>query len=88
MSVSVMAVLCASVYAAPFENNRKVEVVALGRLYLAWVQNSRKWNSDKAERKNGGRHSLVSFCVANDTAARLETPSVMPSRNARVLIPD
>ncbi|EDN98707.1 hypothetical protein SS1G_13566 [Sclerotinia sclerotiorum 1980 UF-70] len=55
-----MAALCAMLYADPLPLKRKEEMDASGVLYLAVVQNSRKWKMAREEIKKGMRQKIVS----------------------------
>lgn len=75
-------------YAGQFAVSRKAEMVASGVLTAAVVQNSRKWNVERAPRKKGMRQR--GDVVRRRVRMVLRTPRevVMPRAKARRDMPE
>jgi hypothetical protein len=84
---SIIAAVCASVYALPFWLSRKLLTCAVFVLYLAVVQNSRKWKVANAATKNESRHNRLSL-RRRSIVRDVERARAMPRRKAREAMPE
>ena len=71
----------------PFVKSKNDDTNALGTLYRACVQNSRKWKSERAPRKKVGLHSGIGLSKMKYAVRSTETPSVSPRLKDRVAMP-
>lgn len=85
---SMMAAALAIVYADPFWEKRNEEMDALGGLYRAVVQNSRKWKSERRARKKGSRQWGVDAMRRRYRAMVEERLRTMPRRSERIAMPE
>lgn len=77
---SKLAVVWAMKYAGQFALRRKEDALAAGVLYVAVVQNSRKWKAERADQKKGMRQRGSWITIDRRMVVKKQTEKAEPRR--------